>query len=368
MAVQLFDYCQNFMGSVTLVLGSSNFNVAAPLLRHNSNLLFANPDLQTYAVQTRASTDIFQEFLNALEQGSDLRLTTDNISELSSLCDEFRAERLQRSCEAFVGPVLCDSAIDFRFATHECLNEERGAVTLSNVEGLRRESASLRADLNALRDSVAGQFRALEANAATTAASIAGLPDLKSEFDRLSSAFRELREDFRRGGLKFTQKDGKPLNGIISYVTRKSGGNVHKKGAVVITSSSVYEDYTQNSQCSQENVAELTSDSLFCSIDAPGQWICWDFRERRIWPTHYTIRTGGLKSWAIEGSEDGTNWTEVDRQTDNEDFNQGWNSVSFPVSKPEEFRFIRLTQTGKNHRGFDVLGLFAVEFFGTLSE
>jgi hypothetical protein len=88
----------------------------------------------------------------------------------------------------------------------------------------------------------------------------------------------------------------------------------------------------------------------------------------RVYPTHYTIRTCDLKSWVVEGSLDGDNWTEIDRQTDNQDFKDGWNKVSFTVSKPVESRFIRLTLTDKTHHGRDSLYLAAVEFFGTLSE
>jgi hypothetical protein len=63
-------------------------------------------------------------------------------------------------------------------------------------------------------------------------------------------------------------------------------------------------------------------------------------------------------------------WTEVDRQTDSQDFKSALltKTASFAVSIPAEFRFIRLTQTDKNHGGRDDLRLYAVEFFGTLSE
>jgi hypothetical protein len=105
------------------------------------------------------------------------------------------------------------------------------------------------------------------------------------------------------------------------------------------------------------------------SKDEPGQWICWDFREMRVRPTHYTMMARYPKSWVVEGSLDGMNWTEIDRQTDNEAFNKNPETASFRISKPVESRFIRLSQTDKNHEGKDFLGyLYVVEFFGTLSE
>jgi hypothetical protein len=87
----------------------------------------------------------------------------------------------------------------------------------------------------------------------------------------------------------------------------------------------------------------------------------------RVRPTHYTVTAAWLKSWVVEGSLDGESWAEIDRQTNNQDF-EYWSPAWFAVSNPAECRFIRLTQTDKNHRGNDVLNLYAVEFFRTLSE
>jgi hypothetical protein len=157
-------------------------------------------------------------------------------------------------------------------------------------------------------------------------------------------------------------KNDKPLKGIISSFTKKHGGNVHEKGIVTITSKSV------NSRYPPKNAADLTSDRWFNSKKEPGQWVRWDFREMRVRPTHYTIWTYCLKSWVIEGSLDGKSWAEIDRQTNNQDFQRDWNTVSFAISHPAECRFIRLTQTGKHHCHGDALFLRAVEFFGTLSE
>jgi hypothetical protein len=166
-------------------------------------------------------------------------------------------------------------------------------------------------------------------------------------------------------------KAPKSKEGIISYLTKKHGGNVHEKGIVTITSKSVYSD--GDPKWALKNVADLTSetsDRAFLSKGEPGQWVCWDFREMRVRPTHYTIRTFSLKSWVVEGSLDGESWTEIDQQTNNQDFKDGTATASFAVSKTGECRFIRLTETGKTHPPFpgDSLLLCAVEFFGTLSE
>jgi hypothetical protein len=168
-------------------------------------------------------------------------------------------------------------------------------------------------------------------------------------------------------------KEAESLDGIVSHLTKKHGGSVQEKGIVAITSKSVDDE----PKYALKNVADLTSDEIFSSKNEPGQWICWDFREMRVRPTHYTLTAQYLKSWVVSGSVDGSNWTEIDRQTDNQDFNRpmgwksarDWNTVSFAIANAGEFRFIRVTETAKTHTlNSDFLLLAAVEFFGSLYE
>jgi hypothetical protein len=172
----------------------------------------------------------------------------------------------------------------------------------------------------------------------------------------------EVMVPFKKG--LFSKPD--PFDGIISYLTRKHGGNVHHKGIVTITSKPVGDScyYTNRAPWS---VADFTSESEFRSEDEPGQWICWDFHKLCVRPTHYTIKCYRLKSWVVESSLDGEAWTGIDRQTDNEHFIYRA-MASFAVSNLAECRFIRLTQTGKSHCWQNYLHIQAVEFFGTLLE
>jgi hypothetical protein len=117
-------------------------------------------------------------------------------------------------------------------------------------------------------------------------------------------------------------------------------------------------------------VIDFGSGEFFYSTNEPEQWVCLDFRQISVRPTHYTLAAGWLKSWVIEGSLDGANWTELDRQTDTQDFAnlRRLAAASFTVAHPEESRFIRLSQTVENHNGDDVLLLGAFQCFGTISE
>jgi hypothetical protein len=97
---------------------------------------------------------------------------------------------------------------------------------------------------------------------------------------RLISPVRPVSHSKSHTEVKFPLTEAESIDGIISYITRKHGGNVHDKGIVTITSKSVFSNYAVR------NAADLTSNSLFSSKNQPGLWVCWDFHEMRVCPTH----------------------------------------------------------------------------------
>jgi hypothetical protein len=194
---------------------------------------------------------------------------------------------------------------------------------------------------------------------------VGGLPPSHREANNPQPAQSATESPLCKVGIPM--QEAKSVEGILWYLTKKHGGHVHERGLVAVTSKSFWANAPEYLA---KNAADFTCpDWYFKSKDEPGQWISWDFREMRVRPTHYTMMAQYPKSWVVEGSLDGTNWTELDRQTDNEDFENVEKTASFRISKPVDCRFIRLSQTGKNHKGTDCLGdLHVVEFFGTLSE
>jgi hypothetical protein len=183
-------------------------------------------------------------------------------------------------------------------------------------------------------------------------------------------------------------------DGIIAHLTRECGGNVHDRNVVEVTSGSFEKEthgsnthsgaYNNNPDDAAKNAADLETNSQFTSAYRPrseniphtrNNWICYDFKERRIVPTHYTIRTyyrgpGGahLKSWLVETSTDGENWREVAHEEDNKQLNGKWFTATFPVTGGEECRFIRLVNIGRNHWGSDELRISAWEIIGNFIE
>jgi hypothetical protein len=150
----------------------------------------------------------------------------------------------------------------------------------------------------------------------------------------------------------------------------KCGGNVHDKGAVEITASSVANKYRE-----PQNAADLETDLPFLSDNKPDQWIFRDFKVLRIDPTHSTIGTCGawsnwehLKSWAVEGSDGGASSTEINRRENNNDLNTPLAMKTFVVTRSGSFRRICLCQTDSNYRGNNYVVLNAFEVFGAVTE
>jgi hypothetical protein len=162
------------------------------------------------------------------------------------------------------------------------------------------------------------------------------------------------------------------LDGIIAHLTRQCGGNVHDKGIVNISAKAIDQNLDR---FHAKHAANLHDTSFFQSPNSPNQWIQYDFKNRRVRPTHYTIfahlNLWWLRSWVLEGSLNASDdsWDELDRHDDDTTMNMEHTIGTFPVTRSGEYRFIRLRQTGKNNGGnYDHLILLAFEIFGELIE
>jgi hypothetical protein len=307
----------------------------------------------------------------------------------------------RQSCSSFSNPGKIEEEIESQDRRVESLRlkierqkksvERKVSRVVMRVEELERQFQSLSGEVEAVNDRVGGEIGKLKSETKTVAKSVSGLETLRPEMDSLALAMQSLTGSKSLGGesgrlrsksarskpshspkpemspvkIEIPMKNDRPLDGIISYLTKQHGGNVQENGIVAITSKSVCDD---DPAYGVENVADLTSDTYFCSEAELGEWVCWDFRELRVRLTHYTIRADSLRSWVLEGSVDGRSWTAIDRQTKCRDFKGLGSTASFTVSKPAVWRFIRVTLIDQKRAGDDRLTLYALEFFGRLCD
>jgi hypothetical protein len=194
-------------GQITLILGTSNFNISAQSLHLNSNLLIDHPNLQTYKVQSEVSSQTFEAFVRAIEEGSDLFVTADNFSELLLLCEEFGTEKQKRVCERFVGRVSVGSTKDLGFENMELEFEEQ-KVSVAELKGeivtLREDLGRLGFEVGGLKESVSGlqrlqeDFRKLETNFRTQSGEIGTLKSQTEAVGQSVSRLENLRGEFYR--------------------------------------------------------------------------------------------------------------------------------------------------------------------------
>jgi hypothetical protein len=175
----------------------------------------------------------------------------------------------------------------------------------------------------------------------------------------------------RPPGISFVPDPDNPLSGgLISHLTRQCGRNLHEAGIVTATASSVHDTTTKYHAM---RTLDLTTDSFMWTQNQRGQWVCYDFHDMRIRPTHYAIRSrydcnNHLRSWIFEGRRDGGEWEQIDSRSDSQDLNDRGVRRLFSVTSSTEYRYFRLSQTGPNHGGYHNLGFCGFEIFGTLME
>jgi hypothetical protein len=159
-----------------------------------------------------------------------------------------------------------------------------------------------------------------------------------------------------------------PMDGIISYLTRKHGCHVLDGNIISITASGIASPQLYPLR----NVATVGNQTRFLTTNTANSWICYDFNDMRVNLTHYSIRTRcdtngtHLRCWRLEGSNDGLSWIELDRHENDTRLNsQGAiATLSIPEGNRGQYRMIRIQQTGQNSSGNDYLMLTAIEFFG----
>lgn len=161
----------------------------------------------------------------------------------------------------------------------------------------------------------------------------------------------------------------------MHYLTQKTGGNIHNNGTIEITSNSI--------GCFHPKfVVDYQNNNYYHSNDIKDGCVCFDFKERRIQLSNYSIKSAGnrqndnnLRNWSIEVSNDGQNWEEVDRHSEDSTLNGEELKSIFNVTKEQtsSYRFIRLHQTGYSWNGYPqensyFLSIYSIEFFGKLEE
>lgn len=129
------------------------------------------------------------------------------------------------------------------------------------------------------------------------------------------------------------------------------------------------------------NLLKIEDFSDFYTKDEPDSWICFEFKNYKIIPTCYTLKShnnssGGCqpRTWIIEGSNDNQKWTKIDEQKNCTYLNDKNVFHTFLINGNEgknPFKFMRIRQTGQNwcdsYGWRNILALSCIEFYGLLT-
>lgn len=165
------------------------------------------------------------------------------------------------------------------------------------------------------------------------------------------------------------------FEGIINQITKEVGGNVNDKGAVIVTASS-----QSNTSDYPKHAVDLHNKvSYFITNNVENSWIKYDFKNKKVRPTHYSIMSepydkgnSHLKNWVIEGSNNNDDWNVLDSKSGITDLDNKSVFKTFKINKElkcnEYYRYLRLRITGPSASGKNILSLAALEYFGSITE
>ena len=323
----------------------------------------------TYRITSDVSPDVVDLFFMRVGGDTSGTVTPEKARQLRALCDELGFSGLDHELGAVLGGgnsevrkqlVMLRGRVD----GHDVVLEElrRRWVEQDQLQHrvgeLERQLQDALQAVRALSEEVS-QLRS--ANSATGQGPATPAPaENRQQQPSVPVSVRAPSEN------EFVYDPSHPLEGIIAHLTRQCGGNVADKGIVGVTAS------TTAGWCVPMHTVELGKDCFFSSWNEPNSWILYDFRERRVGPTSYSIRSPVYaypKSWVLEVSNPGNEWVVVDRRDNNEDLKGSLVNRNFEISAPPggSFQRVRFRQTGQNHDGYDSLVLTSLELFGTLS-
>ena len=169
--------------------------------------------------------------------------------------------------------------------------------------------------------------------------------------------------------ISFKPNENEDFNGILRYLTNKTGGNIHDNGTIEISSNSINGSYHPKNSVDYQN----TKNIYHSNESKKDAYVRFDFKDRAIQVSSYSIQSASgntihLKNWAIEVSDDGQKWQEIDRRTNNSELNGLGLKSRFDVNNPQKkfYRYLQLRQTGE--AWYRWIGFALIEFYGKLKE
>lgn len=185
-------------------------------------------------------------------------------------------------------------------------------------------------------------------------------------FDRVLKS-QVLKEEIQKSNRQYKKKglplllNGEEFNGIIKYLTNKTGGNIHDNGTIETTTN------TYHGGNEPKFLLDFHYNNFYESNQANNAWVCFDFKDMKIKITNYSIKSNtnspngrNLRSWDLEVSNDGQKWEKIDERRNCKEINGSLLTATFS-------RYVRLHQTDTTWNGRNPW-FYYIEFYGYLIE
>ena len=167
--------------------------------------------------------------------------------------------------------------------------------------------------------------------------------------------------------------DVRRIEGIMKQLTNETGSNIHDNGTITITSDSIGSDSNH-----PKNLVDYQKENYYGSNYNKLGFVCFDFKEKSIKLTGYTIKSNSNssgacspKSWVVEVSNDNNEWEEIDRHENDSSLKGSKIMFTFKIQNQNEkenfYRFIRLRQMSKGwDRSDDRIWFYSIDFNGEI--
>ena len=156
------------------------------------------------------------------------------------------------------------------------------------------------------------------------------------------------------------------FNGIFNYLRSECGGNPITKNVVG--------SFVQNEKAPANVLLDYSKkDNCWYLPEIVDNYFSFDFKEKTVSINGYSIRSGGTNSYwqqpvsfAIEGSNNNSNWETIDEKRDNTELGADLTTHTWKCKESEYYRYVRFRLLKKYSEGGLYTSLF--ELFGTLKK
>ena len=193
------------------------------------------------------------------------------------------------------------------------------------------------------------------------------LHEIKEEENKKFNRYKKQKNQ----DITFSMSNENSLSGIINHLMNVSSGKIENEIKITTSSCQNNEDRFQ----ARNVVLYNDKNKIFMSQNSGNSWICFDFIDKKVIPSCYTMRTGdhlnnraNIRYWVLEGSNDEKSWTTLDSQNNCGHLNWTNRIHTYKLNNQNsnKYRYLKIRSTGVDCNCTYFLSFEAIEFYGKL--